>query len=217
MLKEEAEWIKYELDRMLNDGVQLFPLGNVGCSDEKQDSFQPWVNELTSFIDQNGVKMNIDIKDSPNVDLIGDLLDKKFIDQLKNEHFNSVLCANILTNIEDKYKFAHSILEVIPVGGILVVSVSNRYPYVADPVDTLFRPSLSELKTLFPKTDILSSALVESASYAKLLWSKKKTLVITLARLMVPFYKPKTWWNLVKYIPHAFKPVRSSCLILKKN
>jgi hypothetical protein len=216
MLKEEAEWIESELDRLLQQGEVLFPLANIGCSDEKQLEFQPWVRDLIGHIQEKGALINIDIKDSPGVDMTGDLLDPAFISRLKDKKFGALLCANILTNITDKEKFAASIIDVIHPGSVLIITVSNRYPYVADPVDTLYRPTPEQLKLLFPGTEIVSSSLVESQSYLQLLWGKKKVFVITAARLLVPFYKFKTWWNLMKYLPSIFKPVRSSCLVLRK-
>jgi hypothetical protein len=216
MLKEEAKWIENELERLSQQGTVFFPLANIGCSDEKQLEFQPWVRDLIGHIQKKGTLVNIDIKDSPGVDMVGDLLDPLFITQLKERKFGALLCANILTNITDKEKFAASIIDVIPPGSVLIVTVSNRYPYVADPVDTLYRPTPDQLKMLFPGTEIVSSALVESQSYIKLLWSKKRIFLVTVVRLFMPFYKFKTWLNLVNYLPQIFKPVRSSCLVLKK-
>lgn len=217
MLKEEAEWIQNEIAQLEQSNHTLFPMANIGCSDEQQYHFQPWVKALIESITEKGKLLNVDIKDSPNVDLVGDLLNPDFIAQLKTHNFQCLLCANILTNIRDKEKFAKSITEVIQDKGFLIVSVSNRYPYVADPVDTLYRPTPEELSQLFPTLTVVSSALVESDSYARLLWRKKKTLLITLIRLFVPFYKFKTWLELVKYLPKAFKPVRASCLVLQKS
>ena len=216
MLKEEAKWIEEQLATLSAQGYPLFPLANIGCSDEKQLGFQPWVKELMDFISQKGQVINVDLKDSPGVDLVGDLLDPVFVASLREKKFKSLLCANILTNIADKEKFVSAIVDVVDPGAILIVTVSNRYPYVADPVDTLYRPTPEELIRLFPGTEVVSSALIQSQSYAKLLWRKKKVFTITMLRLFAPFYKPKTWWNLVRYMPHVFKPVRSSCVVLRK-
>mgnify|MGYP000580599874 CR=1 FL=1 len=112
--------------------------------------------------------------------------------------------------------FANSIIDVIPENGFIFVSVSNRFPYVADPVDTLFRPDLKELKELFPNTKIIKESIIEGPTYFQFLIDHKTVLAITLVRLLTPFYKFKNWKNLVKYVPNLFKPFRTSCLILQK-
>lgn len=216
MLREEADWIVKHLED-LSEKEALYPLANVGSSDAKQDDFQPWVHELIQTMKSGGQLMSIDIKDSPNVDLVGDLLDPKFIDQLIGFQFKCFLCANILTNIEDRDKFIQHISRLVPIDGHLILTVSNRYPYVADPVDTLFRPTPEELAKQFPDYEVVDSAIISSDTYFKLLWKKKKIFFITLARMFVPFYKPKTWWNLVKYLPNTFKPVRATALFLRRT
>jgi len=216
MLKEEAEWISSQLDYLEKENILIYPVANIGSSDESHYELQPWIKTLSEKIKSNGIIKNIDIKDTESVDLVGDLLDDNFINDLKKEKFQLLICANVLTNIADKDKFAKSLIELMPTNSILMVSVSNRYPYVADPVDTLYRPTPEELCELFPSTEILNASLVSSDSFVKHLWQDKKAFFITFFRLFVPFYKPKTWWNLVKYLPKIHKPVRASCALLKK-
>ncbi len=217
MLKEEAEWISSQLDFLEKEKIQIYPVANIGSSDESHYELQPWIKALSNRITKGGIIKNIDIKDSESVDIVGDLLDDDFIDQLKGEKFQLLICANVLTNIADKEKFAKSLIQMMPENSLLMVSVSNRYPYVADPVDTLYRPSPEELCQLFPATEIINATLVSSDSFIKHLWQDKKAFFITFIRLFVPFYKPKTWWNLIKYVPKIHKPVRASCALLKKS
>lgn len=217
MLSEEADWLYKSLQELVERGEVIFPLGNIGSSDEKQLKTQPWVNDvLMSPLRELGTVYNVDIKQSPDVDFCGDLHDAEFIDKLKQAGLNSILCANILTNIESREKFAKSIMDVIPAKGYVIVSVSNRFPFVADPVDTLFRPNLKELHALFPNTKIVKQELIESISYVDFLLKNKSVLLITLLRLCLPFYKFQHWRNLVQYLPNAFKPFRTSCLVLQK-
>lgn len=217
MLKEEAEWIINEVQDLKKAGCDLYPMANIGSSDESHYSFQPWIKDLIEELQAGGLLKNIDIKASESVDLVGDLLDDNFIDRLKTEGFKCLLCANILTNIKDKEKFADSMQRMVPKGTYIIVSVSNRYPYVADPVDTLYRPTPEELITLFPETEVVAMELVSSESFIRFLRRDKKAMLVTIARLFVPFYKFKTWYQLVRYLPLFGKPVRASCAVLKKK
>lgn len=217
MLPKEATWLKQNIETLATTDKEVFPLGNIGSSDEKQLQIQPWVyTELMEPLRKIGKVYNVDIKDSKDVDLCGDLLNPSFIEELKNVGLKSILCANILTNIESKEQFAKSIVNVIPKGGYIIVSVSNRFPYVADPVDTLYRPSLAELKALFPNTEIVEQSMIEGDTYFRFLRSNPRVLLTTLIRLCLPFYKFYNWKCLVQYFPNLFKPFRTSCLILQK-
>ncbi len=217
MLVKESEWLFENISQLNTDENHIFPLGNIGSSDEKQLQIQPWVyHKLMNPLKELGKVFNVDIKQSKDVDFCGDLLDPKFIEELKKSGIQSILCANILTNIQSKETFANSIIDVIPENGFIFVSVSNRFPYVADPVDTLFRPDLKELKELFPNTKIIKESIIEGPTYFQFLIDHKTVLAITLVRLLTPFYKFKNWKNLVKYVPNLFKPFRTSCLILQK-
>ena len=40
---------------------------------------------------------------------------------------------------------AHHCLDLLPIGGLIFVTVPLSYPYHRDPIDTMFRPSLAEL------------------------------------------------------------------------
>lgn len=217
MLKEEATWINDKLKQLESNGKSIYPFANIGCSDHSNDKSQPWIYELMKSIENGGIKKNIDIKHTPEVDISGDLLDSNFVELLKKENFKTILAANILTNIENKEVFAKNVLNLLTNDTILIVTVANRFPYMADPVDTLFRPSIPELKELFPGTSILYSKIIESESYATKILKNKKVLLITTIRMFLPFYKYKTWVNLVKYIPLLLKPTRASCLILEKK
>lgn len=216
MLKEEATWIYSELEN-LSASTDLFPVGNIGSSDEKQLSTQPWVRDvLIEPLKKLGSVFNVDIKQGPDIDYCGDLLDARFIEKLKAAGFNSILCANIHTNISKREDFSQSLLDILPKNGYLVVTTSNLYPFVADPIDTEFRPSVEELHALFPNTEIVTSEMIESISYAQFLVRNPGVLAVTFFRLITPFYKFQHWKKLVGYAPNFFKNFKTTCLILKK-
>jgi|GEM_PF-4021156 len=68
MLSEEASWLRKSLQELVERGEAIFPLGNIGSSDEKQLKTQPWVNDvLMSPLRELGKVYNVDIKQSPDV------------------------------------------------------------------------------------------------------------------------------------------------------
>ena len=219
MLKEEAVWFRDNLEDLISDNkFKLGKIANVGSSSEEANRVHPWIeNIFLSFIRENGRVYNIDIKKSPNVDIVGNLLDEKFIAELNSYNFDAVCCLNVLTCIEDKKKLSKALIDITEDDGLILVSSSKRHPFVKDPVDTMFRPTVEELHELFPGTEILRKGVVESESYFQFLAQNKKILTITMARMFVPFYNFDTWLNLIKYLPNLFSPYQTTCLILQKR
>lgn len=212
-------WSKENLEDLIsNEKITLKKIANIGSSDEEAIRVHPWIEEIfLSSLRKNGQVLNIDIKGSANVDIVGNLLEEDFIAKLSKYKFDAVCCMNVLTCIEDKKKLSQSLIDIIEEGGLVLVSSSKRHPYVKDPVDTMFRPTIEELYELFPETKILRKAVVEGESYFHFLTQNKKYLAITAARMFAPFYNFETWLNLVKYLPNMFSRYQTTCLILQKD
>src|SRR5205814_9068161 len=98
------------------------------------------------------------------------------------------------------------------------VSGPQSYPYHADPIDTMFRPTLAEMHAHFPGTDVVESAVIDSGNWRQ--WhvgERGRSLPRTLARLLLPFYKPRKWWELTRQSPYVFKHITAFAMILRKT
>src|SRR3981081_2029649 len=122
----------------------IFPLLNVGSSTgEFRTRTQPWIDEnIFAPIRKLGGKVyHLDIKEAEGVDIVGDLFDPKFLDRIAQMNVRWVMVSNLFEHVTNRQDIADVLLKIVPAGGYVVVSGPQSYPYHADPIDTMFRPT----------------------------------------------------------------------------
>jgi len=214
VLIEEARWLAACFERTPN--AALFPLLNIGSSTEAFRAVtQPFIQRdvFEPLAHRGGRVVHADMKASPGVDFVGDMTDPHFITQLKNSvGAQAVLVSNLLEHVTDRELIAKSVLELVPAGGLLFVSGPHNYPYHPDPIDTRFRPSLSEVHALFPGTTVLGSAIIKGSSWRP--WNQVSRARY-FARLCLPFYRPVSWWRAFARTSYVWR-VSAYAIVLAK-
>jgi hypothetical protein len=160
MLRAEARW----LGERLRD-VEPSRVLNIGSSDlDFRTRTQPWIDELVfrPLRDRGLTVFHQDLVAGPGVDLAGDLHDPGVRAALRALDPRCIICSNVLEHVIDREAFASILMELLPPGGRLLVTVPRAFPYHPDPIDTLFRPALDELAALFPGTRVLTGEIVEA-------------------------------------------------------
>ena len=211
MIPVEARWIRRALEELPAD--RLFPLLNVGSQDEAfRKSGQPWIDELVfaPLRYRGGKVTHLDLAAGDGVDMAGDLLDPQVRQGLGETR--SVLCANVLEHVLDRTRFAAALEEIVAPGGYLIVTCPRRFPYHADPIDTLFRPDPAELAALFPLLRLQSSAIVGSAMLDYVL----RRVWTLLGR--GPAKKPLTSSSSTRhaFLPWLLRRIEATCVVLQK-
>ena len=219
MFPKEAAWIGNKIMDLVQHG-KVKNILNIGSStDEYRNQVKPHINELI-FRPLKGMDVNIvhsDIKADKGVDLVGDLTDPHFLKELKKRKFDLILCNNLLEHLENRVEICNSLLEGVPQGGYLIVTVPHRYPYHYDPIDTMYRPDVAELAAAFPHTELLQGELIrDKRTYYDKLRADKKLAAIIFFRSFIPFYKPQMWWYTVSYLPNMFKNFLTTGVVLRK-
>src|SRR4051812_24687708 len=131
------------------------PLLNLGSSTRAfREVAKPHIqDELFGPLAAAGVQVfHCDLKQADGVDLAGDILDAEVRAGLRSRGFKSVLCANLLEHVRDRAAVAAACEEVAGPGGLVLATVPSSYPYHADPIDTLYRPSPAALAALFTRS-----------------------------------------------------------------
>jgi hypothetical protein len=104
--------------------------------------------------------------------------------------------------------------EMCPIGGFIVVSCPQVYPYHADPIDTLYRPTTTDLRRLFPeRVRRVADAQVtchRMAYYYNQQGLKRWQFAL---RLMIPLYRSANWLELARWCPRR---ARASCIVLQR-
>lgn len=215
----ESQWLGQRL-AVIPDH-DLFPLLNVGSSTLAfRTQTQPYIDQniFAPLRARGGKVFHLDVKDAPGVDLVGDLLDPDFLGKLNGMKIRAVMISNILEHVTNREEICQVLLNVLPLGGYLVISGPHHYPYHRDPIDTMFRPTIAEMHAHFPRTTIVDSAIIDSGNWRQ--WNvaeRGRTLSRTVARLMLPFYRPVKWWELARQTPYIFKHITAFAIILRKD
>lgn len=214
----ESEWLGRRIAAIPD--ADLFPLLNVGSSTgDLRTRQQPHIdaNIFAPLRNRDGTVYHLDIKAAPGVDIVGDLLDRAFLDRVLKMQVRSVLISNLFEHVTRRAEICEVVLEILPPGGYLIVSGPKDYPYHADPIDTMFRPTIAEMHAHFPGTGIVDSAIIDSGNWRQ--WSaaeRGRPLGRTLARLLLPFYEPKKWWELARQTPYIFKHITAFAMVMRK-
>ncbi|MDP7457654.1 MAG: methyltransferase type 11 [Candidatus Woesearchaeota archaeon] len=218
MLIKESQWIGKNMSAV--DSSSLFPLLNLGSSTKayRKDQ-QPWNEEyiFSPFRGKNQKIINVDFKNEEGIDIVGDLTDSHFLKKLSGIKFNSILCTNLLEHLEKKEALCNWITNTIPKGGYLFISCPNKIMPHGNPVDTMFRPNIEELQSLFPTMKKVQTEIITDYTYATYLSKNRFGLLKYAIKLLLPFYQPKNWITYVRLIPWIFKKFRVTCLVLKKT
>jgi SAM-dependent methyltransferase len=164
VLRAEAAWLARRLERI--PAEQLSPLLSIGSGHAELRATQPWLERLIyAPLARRGVHvLHHELEAAPGVDVVGDLTDPRFLERLGALELRSLMCCNVLEHVPNPEEIASTIERLVPAGGYVLVSVPRRYPYHPGPIDTLFRPSVDELRSLFPKLALLDGAEVRCES-----------------------------------------------------
>ena len=218
MFREEAKWLANIIYSLNPNSV--FPMLNIGSSNKKfREQEQPWIDELLfkPARTKGYSVIHTDIKNDIGVDLVGDLCSLDFLKKLSEMNIQSVICSNLLEHINNREEISKIISSIVPKNGYLFVTVPYKYPYHCDPIDTMFRPNIQELSSLFPDFKIVNGEilpggyLVKSTTTTPILYT-----LAMLIRLILPIYQPLRWLDSLKYALWLFKDISVSCVVLEK-
>jgi SAM-dependent methyltransferase len=165
LLRAEAAWVADRLEELPAEG--LSPLLSIGSGDARlRTTLQPWIEgKVYAPLARRGVRvLHHDLEPTAGVDIAGDLTDTAFLRSLEQLEIHSVMCCNVLEHVPDPAQVAAAIERVVAPGGYLLVTVPARYPYHPGPIDTLFRPTVGDLRLLFSTLTVTSSAEIRCES-----------------------------------------------------
>jgi len=225
MLFREAQKLGEVLGRLSLD--QVSPLVNLGSSTRAfRESQQPYIQQfIFTPLDRRGVRaVHADLKDEDGIDIVGDVYDPSFQRAVKAIEPRLILCCNMLEHVEDRPRFVEACGDLLAPGGYLLLSVPYSFPYHMDPIDTLYRPSPTELSALFPEWETIESGVVvEDASYLTDLlgrqWNARDLfdfVVVGSARFFMPWWRFPRWLSRFHPMLWLWRPYRVTYALLRK-
>lgn len=213
----ECDWIISKLEKF--NESEISPVLDFGGSTLKYRTLeQPWLQNdfYKKLINRKINVVFADLKKSDGVDLAGNIFDDNFLSLVKSKKFNCVFCCNFLEHVNDPQELIDRCMSLIPVGGILVITVPNSYPYHRDPIDTLFRPNIKELSKLVKGNEIIDSEIISTGSY----WDhlrKSPLKIFRHLRFFFPFLGLEKWKRSNLKLKWLFANFKQSCMIVRKS
>lgn len=215
MFPQEARWLSECLQGL--PVAQLSPLLNLGSSDlHFRSAVQPYIDRvLFAPLGVRGVQIvHCDLRKSAGVDISADILDDDGLARLAAVGARTIVCSNLHEHVLDPGLLARRCTELLPPGGLLLVTVPYCYPYHRDPIDTLFRPSPEILASMHPGLETISSTVLDVGSFReqlrahpwRVLGDVRRDLVALMDTRSTAFLRIR-WLN---------KPYLQTCLALRK-
>ena len=218
----EADWI---CGKLLALGPEkASPVENLGSSTlQFRTNKKPHIeNRLFNPLRRAGFEIvHIDMRDDEGVDLVGDLTSSEFLEEIKSRQFRSVICSNLLEHLVDREACVQACADIVGEDGILVVTVPYSYPYHADPIDTLYRPSPKVLANDFTEMSMIESeVLVDGTLVAEEFSSgfKKSLLYVTKAMYRVlNILRPRIALSQLHRFAWFFLTYKVTCAVFSKS
>ena len=218
MLIKESLWIKDIINNLdLPSGAKIL---NIGSQDEKYLEQQYYIKEnvINTCADKGYPIVNLDIKPGKGVDVVGDICREEIQIKLQEMKFSAVFLFNILEHVTDIGSICSSIEGILPKGGYVLFSGPYIYPKHLDPIDNLFRPKPNDLKQYFNSLDIVESTILKDYTYSYYLSRDWRLFIMTLMRILSPFYKFNKWRTVViPKLRYLNKNYEVTCALLRKN
>ncbi|WP_300675620.1 hypothetical protein [Soonwooa sp.] len=223
MLIEESNWIGDKIKVVVEQ--QAFPILNIGSSTKeyrtiRQGFIQKNIFDLVPDEAKNVV--HLDMKAAEGVDIVGNLYDKDFLEELKKYKFKSIMINNLLMYLEREQREELSLIidEILEKDGFLIVTNSHTFPPAHDPVESFYRPAPDKMQhQLFNKFTVIDSQVVSTNyNFHKYLKTNKKVIPVKVARFLMPFYKFREWKFMLNYYLNDFKrDYSAACLFVQKK
>jgi len=224
---EEAAWIGDRLraldaQRRAAARGNSFVVLNLGSGSRRfREVSKPYIDAgiFDPLRRRGATVVHADLKHEDGVDVSGDLFDPGIQARLRALQPDVVLACNIFEHLDAglRRRFPAVLDSLLPAGAVLVITAPYSYPYHADPIDTLYRPSPAEICRLFSGDEVVDATVMKSSSYgAEFVHGGPLRMVRKLVRLLFPFVRPKRWLSHAHRMLWLFRPYLLTGVVLRK-
>jgi SAM-dependent methyltransferase len=215
---QEAAWVGEKLRGVEGCRVVL----NLGSGSKRfRQVSKPYIDrDIFEPLARAGARgVHAALKSGEGIEVSGDLFDPAIQARLRDLAPDAIVACNIMEHLPDdlRGRFPAVLDSLLRPGGVLVVTVPYSYPYHADPIDTLYRPSPKELCALFPGYQVLDARTIDSESYGdEFVAGGPWRMVRKVVRMAFPFPRPKRWLSHAHRFLWLFRPYRLTGVVLRK-
>jgi hypothetical protein len=218
MLLAEAHWIGRALSQL--DADNISPLLNLGSATAAfREQVQHWIDQqIFAPLRKRGVVVHhLDIQEGEGIDLRGDLTDDSFVAGLGRRGYRALLCCNLLEHVPDPAAICAKLEPLVPVGGYLIVTVPNRFPYHPDPIDTMFRPDLGDLVRLFPHCRLIHGEVLDCGTGWDYVDRDPRVLLAKVKHRLSGIREHGGVKGSASFLPWLFRRFRQTCVVVQRQ
>ena len=160
-MKEESLWIGEQIDIILKK-KKINTCLDIGSSTLVfRTKIQPHIEQnIFKKLSKSRVKVvHMDQKKSPGVDLVLDINNLETI----NNKYDLIILANVLEHVINPSIVLEKVNKIISPRGLLIITVPHKYVYHPDPIDTFFRPNISEMRFLLKDYEVINSQIISGS------------------------------------------------------
>lgn len=121
------------------------------------------------------------------VDIAVDIFKDEILDIIRVHDPGSIICANILGQVEDPKGLAKLFVDLLRKDGVIFVSVPYDFPWLLAPIENRFRPSPMELSAIFPDSKMLAGSILTAETFGFQLILSPMRLIKHLLRTLFPW------------------------------
>jgi hypothetical protein len=220
MLPKEAKWINTIINKYLLgvDGEVI----NLGSSTLDFISYnQPFIKDLVlDPLLRNFQVTNVDIKSDPNVQLVANFLTEAGQTLIKEKGAKVFLVSNLLEHIPNAIEGIEKVKKLMEPKTYLILTGPKSFPYHPDPIDNMFRPSISEIRGYFEKEfeivklDLIRNGTVFTSSFFGRSTKKSKAIIESKGGLLNLALNPNIIYRVLRNLVY---PASAFCLLAIKK
>jgi hypothetical protein len=221
MRRQEAQWVGEKLRAvMANEGRGV--VLNLGSGSGRfREVSKPYIDrDIFDPLARAGARVvHADLKSGDGIEISGDLFDPAIQARLRDLRPDAIVACNIMEHLPREYRarFPQVLDSLLAPGATLVVTVPYSYPYHADPIDTLYRPSPEELCACFPGYEVIEARIIQSESYGdEFVAGGPWRMTRKVLRMLFPFVRPKRWFSHAHRMLWMFRPYSITGIVLRK-
>jgi hypothetical protein len=209
MRLEESLAIKKIISKDMNNFDIAINLGSGNVNDLNRN--KPWIEKNVFFRFKKVI--HVDFTQYDSVNIVGDLRDLSIYPDIKKITGKKIffLC-NVLEHVraKDRKKILNNIYQCMNLADRLIISVPYDYPYHADPIDSLYRPSAEAISREI-SIRWKNKMVIKTGHF--ICEFKRMSLFKKIRRLLKPFWilqKPSSYLHHVHSLFYLFKPYKVS-------
>ncbi len=172
MLVNESLWFKTKIEQYVKSNSIVLNIGSQTSYFRTKQ--QPFVQQnLFDVLNKLNCKViHVDLQSGDGIDEVGDVTNPIVIERLKKYNANVLICSNLLEHLEERTVFCKSLTDIMPTDSLLFFSGPYEFPYHEDPIDTMFRPTIDEVKQEFNQLDLVEGAIIKCGKFSDLIIQK---------------------------------------------